>query len=185
MDLWGGEFLADVEDTGGQDLRTWLEAERAGLKRRFAIAAEARADAAEREGAWDAALAVGSRWTEVLPEDQRAWTRHGQLQRLAGRRAKGGASHAAFAALLSPDLIARHAQFSTLTRQWEAVKAGAPGLALIEGEEGVGKSRLIEEFLRCWPRSRRCRVSPPRRRPPSNRWPRWCPRWPSGSPHSR
>jgi tetratricopeptide (TPR) repeat protein len=148
MDLWGGEFLADVEDTGGQDLRTWLEAERAGLKRRFAIAAEARADAAEREGAWDAALAVGSRWTEVLPEDQRAWTRHGQLQRLAGRRAKGGASHAAFAALLSPDLIARHAQFSTLTRQWEAVKAGAPGLALIEGEEGVGKSRLIEEFLR-------------------------------------
>jgi tetratricopeptide (TPR) repeat protein len=150
IDLWGGEFLAGVDEGGGEDLRAWLEAERQGLRRRFAFAAEAVADEAQRRGAWDTALAVTARWSEVLPFDERATLRRGQLLALVGRRAEAGGSHPTPGgrALLSPDLIAREGAFSTLTRLWESVKVGAPALVLIEGEEGLGKSRLIEEFLR-------------------------------------
>jgi len=183
VDLWGGEFLPGLEDLGGEDFRAWLEAERQGLRTRFAFAVEALADAAERRGAWDAGLAVTARWSEVFPYDERASLRHGQLLVLAGRRAEAVAHRAAFIerlrreigvepsaeylqfattsrgnagrratpggrALLSPDLIAREAAFSALTRRWESVQRGGSALALIEGEEGLGKSRLIDEFLR-------------------------------------
>lgn len=152
LDLWGGEFLADLEELGGagEDLRGWLEAERESLRKQLAFAAEALADGAERRGAWAAGLAVTARWTELLPFDEHASDRHRRLMTLAGRRgeATGPSAVPGGRALLSPDLIAREAAFSALTRAWESARGGHPALALIEAEEGLGKSRLIEEFLR-------------------------------------
>ncbi len=55
--------------------------------------------------------------------------------------------------LFSPDLVAREAEFGILTGLWQEVAAGNPEVALIEGEDGSGKSRLAEEFLR-WVRQR-------------------------------
>ena len=45
-------------------------------------------------------------------------------------------------------LIGREDAWSTLTRSWKAAARGQSRIALLEGEPGVGKSRLAEEFLR-------------------------------------
>ncbi len=185
FDLWGGGFLEGAEDTGGEDFRAWLEAERQALRRQFAFAAGKLADEAEGRGAWNAGLAITAKWSEALPYDEPASLRHIRLLALAGRRGEAATRHAAFierlraeigeepsaeflrfgagaaaaqaedlsrlpagAALLSPDLLGREAEFALLVGLWEAVNRGEPALALIEGEEGAGKSRLLEEFLR-------------------------------------
>jgi class 3 adenylate cyclase len=55
----------------------------------------------------------------------------------AGRR--GGARS------LTP-FVGRDEELGVLSRRWESVRAGDGQLALIVGEPGLGKSRLIEEF---------------------------------------
>jgi DNA-binding SARP family transcriptional activator len=45
-------------------------------------------------------------------------------------------------------LIAREDEWGALMRAWKAVRRGEARILLIEGEAGVGKSRLAEEFLR-------------------------------------
>ena len=45
-------------------------------------------------------------------------------------------------------LIAREEEWSTLTKAWKVVAKGMSRIVLIQGEAGVGKSRLAEEFLR-------------------------------------
>ncbi|HET6778806.1 MAG TPA: AAA family ATPase, partial [Gemmatimonadales bacterium] len=45
-------------------------------------------------------------------------------------------------------LIGREKEWATLVKTWKGVKRGEGQLLLIEGEPGVGKSRLAAEFLR-------------------------------------
>jgi DNA-binding SARP family transcriptional activator len=52
------------------------------------------------------------------------------------------------AALLSPDLVGRGTSFQYLVEQWNAVRMGAAAVIVVEGEEGIGKTRLCEGFLR-------------------------------------
>jgi DNA-binding SARP family transcriptional activator/tetratricopeptide (TPR) repeat protein len=52
------------------------------------------------------------------------------------------------AALLSPDLIGRGDAFASLADAWMEVRGGAAAAMLVAGEEGIGKTRLCEEFLR-------------------------------------
>lgn len=56
------------------------------------------------------------------------------------------------AALFTPDLIGRDEEFRELVAAWEAVRAGAARAVLLEGEAGLGKTRLGQEFLQ-WLRS--------------------------------
>ncbi len=44
-------------------------------------------------------------------------------------------------------LIGRQREWDQLNRAWRQASAGAPGIALITGEAGIGKSRLAEELL--------------------------------------
>ena len=48
--------------------------------------------------------------------------------------------------------IGREAEWTTLTSSWVHARSGAPTLTLIQGEAGMGKSRLLEELLR-WTRA--------------------------------
>jgi len=52
------------------------------------------------------------------------------------------------AALFTPDLTGRGQALTELGSVWRAVRAGTPAAILVEGDAGIGKSRLCEEFLR-------------------------------------
>jgi DNA-binding SARP family transcriptional activator len=45
-------------------------------------------------------------------------------------------------------LIGRETEWSVLARAWKAARSGSGGVVVVEGEPGMGKSRLVEEFLR-------------------------------------
>jgi DNA-binding SARP family transcriptional activator len=49
---------------------------------------------------------------------------------------------------LEASLIGREAEWARLTGAWGAVRRGEGRIMLLEGEAGVGKSRLTDEFLR-------------------------------------
>lgn len=152
LDLWQGEFLAGSEDTGGEAFREWIEPERHRFRSQLILAAEQLSEEDEKRGNWDAALDTVRKWQTHLPDDQRARERHDRLLSLVARR-PSPVDHADIASssgrgLLSPDFVGREAEFTLLVSAWRNVQAGAPGVILLEGEEGSGKSRLLNEFLR-------------------------------------
>ena len=184
---YGGDFMAGVEDVGGEEYRLWVEGERARLRNDLANALERLIAGAEERGAWDEAVRWGEQWTDALPLDERAHTRLVKALRLDDRAREALTRHAAFlerfrsaldtlpspellrlqqdlersvhaelarpptpgsAALFTPDLVGRGAAFSELVAAWGTACEGAPVTVLVEGEEGIGKTRLCEEFLR-------------------------------------
>ena len=62
-----------------------------------------------------------------------------RIVRASGAGRRGGAR------VLTP-LVGREEELDLLSRRWERARAGEGQLALIVGEPGIGKSRLIEEF---------------------------------------
>lgn len=46
----------------------------------------------------------------------------------------------------APDLIGRRTELASLVRALEAAIDGRPGIAVVQGEAGVGKTRLVEEL---------------------------------------
>src|SRR5258707_558705 len=47
--------------------------------------------------------------------------------------------------LVSPVLVGRHHELAALTAALDAAVAGEPGVVLVGGEAGVGKTALVEE----------------------------------------
>src|SRR5690606_16485427 len=52
------------------------------------------------------------------------------------------------AALFTPDLVGRDAARAELRSAWNAVSAGGAAVVVVEGGEGMGKTRLCDEFSR-------------------------------------
>jgi class 3 adenylate cyclase/predicted ATPase len=65
-----------------------------------------------------------------------------RVVRASGAGRRGGAR------ALTP-LVGREEELDLLSRRWERARQGEGQLALIVGEPGIGKSRLIEEFHAC------------------------------------
>ena len=65
-----------------------------------------------------------------------------RIQRSAPTRNPGSA------ALFTPDLIGRSAALAELREGWARVRSGEATTILVEGEAGIGKTRVCEEFLR-------------------------------------
>jgi DNA-binding SARP family transcriptional activator/TolB-like protein len=182
---WRGDFLAGTDDFGGEDFRTWLEAEREGLRSEFRRTVRELIEAARRSGAWDDGIGWAELWVQMLPLEEEGHQRLVEMMQLGGRTAEALAHHSsaqaqlrsslevelspafvalgrelerghtrrsshtpASAALFTPDLVGRAAALSELDRVWTAVRQGVPAGVAIEGEAGIGKTRLCEEFLR-------------------------------------
>jgi hypothetical protein len=54
--------------------------------------------------------------------------------------------HAIAAASRNRAFVGRTQEFSTLSHAWQAARGGRGGVALVSGEPGIGKSRLLAEF---------------------------------------
>lgn len=180
-DRWHGEFLAGLEDIGDDEWRSWLEAERASLRKQWAWALEQLVDSAERAAHWSDAVRFAERWVTEFPADERAATRLVVALRSAGRVTEASARHAELAhvledhnaakpsaafthlgqaavaphltrpgirGLLTPDLIGREAAMAQLTEAWNDARREVGRVVLVTGDEGLGKTRLIEEFGR-------------------------------------
>lgn len=143
---WRGDFLPGAELSWGEELRFWLEGQRERLRRSRARTGEALVTAAESRGAWAEARRHAEAWVAALPHQEEAEARVRSLRHLAQIDASPGFPRGL--GLLTPDLIARDADFSLLSGLWQTVDANAAVIVFIEGEEGTGKSRLLEEFLR-------------------------------------
>jgi DNA-binding SARP family transcriptional activator/TolB-like protein len=73
-----------------------------------------------------------------------------QLGTVLERDAASGIGHhtPGSAALFTPDITGRGQALMELGAVWKAVRAGTSAAILVEGDAGIGKSRLCEEFLR-------------------------------------
>jgi DNA-binding SARP family transcriptional activator len=113
-------------------------------------------EAAYLAGDRGAALARFTAYRDKLAADLGATPGAGLLQLV--RRIEGdGAERRSRAPRRTPEpvaptfecsLIGREQPWRLLTRSWSTAAAGRGGLVLIEGEAGVGKTRLAEDFLR-------------------------------------
>ena len=83
---------------------------------------------------------IGSAPGEALIELAR------QLEMAAG--AAEGADDEPAPARFEADLVGREAQWQTLTQALAAASTDGPQVVLLEGEAGIGKTRLAEEFIR-------------------------------------
>jgi DNA-binding SARP family transcriptional activator/tetratricopeptide (TPR) repeat protein len=83
-----------------------------------------------------------------VPPD--AATRQVFQRLMAGARpAAGPGAHRATSGRPGPaavPLIGRGAELSTLQEVWQAAVAGSPGIAVVRGDPGVGKTRLVSEL---------------------------------------
>ncbi|HWB41916.1 MAG TPA: AAA family ATPase, partial [Gemmatimonadales bacterium] len=80
-----------------------------------------------------------------------------ELEQLARQLERGAdpsrRPRASSTALLAPELIGRGAALGELDAAWHQVVQGTGGAVVVEGELGIGKSRLCQEFLRRLERS--------------------------------
>lgn len=84
---------------------------------------------------------VGSKPSAALLELAR------RIESAPGAEAKPPPSEQAFAPSFESSLVGREQQWRKLVAVWSAVTGGAGRVVLLEGEAGVGKTRLAEEFL--------------------------------------
>ncbi|HET8655502.1 MAG TPA: diguanylate cyclase [Longimicrobiaceae bacterium] len=105
-------------------------------------------------GRSDAALAQHAAFTARARQegldgaDSPEWLRLGEQLEQARVSVPAVRPRLSSAALFMPDLVGRGGAFAELRLAWEAAQAGRPGVTVVTGEEGLGKTRLIEEFLR-------------------------------------
>jgi DNA-binding SARP family transcriptional activator/tetratricopeptide (TPR) repeat protein/TolB-like protein len=70
-------------------------------------------------------------------------------QRIEARGAEGAARRGPGSpALFTPDLVGRDAALAALAGAWQEARDGGVAGVVVEGEAGIGKTRLVEEFLR-------------------------------------
>jgi len=118
---------------------------------RDAAAAHAWIEALRLSGRADEAAArhaeLSARWADDSVEPPPAWRALGEtLGRDRRTPSAAPTAEAGSAALFGPDLVGRAAHFAALASAWERVRAGESAVVLVEGEPGLGKTRLCADF---------------------------------------
>lgn len=68
---YGGEFLPGLDDLGGEEWRTWIEGERADLRRQADAAFAAAVMEAGAEADWVGSTTLAEQWAAIAPGDDR------------------------------------------------------------------------------------------------------------------
>lgn len=113
---------------------------------------EARFMAGDRAGALEAFAAYRSRLAEESSEEADPAVLE-LAERVRASRSLSARRHAteewyANAPSFDGTLVGRESEWNALTRAWRRASAGRSAVAIIEGDAGVGKSRLADDFLR-------------------------------------
>lgn len=178
---WGGDFLAGMEDAGGETWRAWIESERVGLRRKASLAFENLVAASESAGDWDGAVRWSEQWMQALPSDARACLKLVSTLQGSGRLTEAAARQAVCVETLrhrgvdvppelvrlgkqldrerpdpvlgprgfvSPDLVGRVQAFTRLSEAWSRACRGVGTVVVVSADDGLGKTRLLEEFCR-------------------------------------
>ena len=82
---WRGDFIPGGESLGDDAWQSWLDGERAALRRQLALASEQIIAAAEQRGEWREVVRAAQRWRTALPDDGRAWVREIHALQASGR----------------------------------------------------------------------------------------------------
>ncbi|NJD65537.1 MAG: hypothetical protein FIB00_09880 [Chloroflexi bacterium] len=166
VETYRGDFLSGTSFRFPPEIDSWRDEVESSVRSCWSIALTRQADEAERVGDW---VAV-ERCTRLLVnngrEDKRVYTQLVASLVALGRKAEAKeviAQGAAFAgeawredstAILEGDgariadqsdelrFVGRASEFSILRTRWEHAKRGRASLILINGEAGIGKSRL-------------------------------------------
>src|SRR4051812_23522181 len=85
---WEGDFLSGLDGTGGEEFRSWLEAEREGLRRGLRLALSHLLEDAHHAGHWTQGIGWAGQWTTLLPFDEEGHRRLVELIHLSGRTAE-------------------------------------------------------------------------------------------------
>lgn len=94
------------------------------------------------------ALAECDKFDEWLRlEDRTPEPASAAMMRMA-RRSEAATPASASSASLSAELVAREAEFSTLHQLWSRAKLGDTRHVHISAESGLGKTRLVQDFIR-------------------------------------
>src|SRR5690348_5945679 len=156
VSAWQGDFLAGMEDVGGESFRTWLEAEREALRRRVRRAFGALTQSAREAGDWSMAVEWAERWTQAFPLDEEAHQRLVESLSLSGRQAAALDRHGAFTARLQSDLgVAPSAKFLELASGLKrsstpARRTPSPGSAALFTPDLVGRAPALAELTDAW-----------------------------------
>ncbi len=164
-----GPFLADEPDA------SWAEADRAAVDRAVARARVVVADAALGAGMADDAAEAAQQALDHDPYDEAALRALMRAHAAAGRPASALAAYARMrerlaeelgvdpsrdtedlhtSILLAPDapavrsarVVGREEDLARLDEAFAAAAAGASGAVVVEGEAGIGKTALVEEW---------------------------------------
>jgi DNA-binding SARP family transcriptional activator/tetratricopeptide (TPR) repeat protein len=152
---YGGDFLAGVEDLGGESFRLWLEAEREALRRRAAALFEKLSGRAEQDGDPAAGLGWAERWCETLPYDDRAELRRVALLRRLDRVPDAVRAHSAYVSRLRSELeLEPSAELLQAGTELASAAAGAAesgrrSAALLEPEL-IGRGPALAALRTAW-----------------------------------
>jgi predicted ATPase len=126
-DCEGSGFLDGLHIGRSPAFAEWADGIRANLVRRLsAVVASVTAEAvAPRQ--WREGIRYAERWVAVAPLDEEWYA--------AAPSFHGG-------------LVGRSQEWDALTHTWRKAADGRAQIAIIEGDSGVGKSRLAEDFTR-------------------------------------
>jgi predicted ATPase len=135
----------------------WADEKRHALLRRYTGVLASAIREAIANNRWRDAVRAAERWVAVDPGSADATSALTESQLLAGNRGgstsgdtKRAATEEWYAAAPSfqGSLIGRDHEWERLRATWQQATRGTSRVALIEGESGVGKSRLADDFAR-------------------------------------
>jgi DNA-binding SARP family transcriptional activator len=146
-ELVRSEFLQGFGIPKAPAFEDWLASERAGWGARSVHALVAAAEALLRAGRADAAAARAQLALQLDPEARSARDALQRAQSLGGSAVAAAEGTLSVERIRRPPLTGRERQLDCLLQAWSESRRGrVAGLAIVDGDPGSGKSRLLEEL---------------------------------------